>query len=310
MTAQAARVEYDPLRDKSYEATALGRDVVDFLAWKRLGGTSERTLLDYEWALKFLCLAYPRLKLAKATDAEVLHILGRFPARSRRERAAAYAQFFKWARLTRRIGENPMELVPTIKRPRQRVIDVFTDAEREALLALERTDGTLMRILLEQGLRKGEARRLQVRNVLPPTPDAPNGQLAILHAKGDKDRLVPLTRTCAQAIAELTIVEGLEARDHFWYDRPGGAKIRRSQPIGETVFVRWWSRCVEQSGVRYRNPHVTRHTFATRWLRRGGRLETLSEALGHESIKTTYDLYGHLDTSDIARDLALVESEE
>jgi sensor domain CHASE-containing protein len=34
---------------------------------------------------------------------------------------------------------------------------------------------------------------------------------------------------------------------------------------------------------------------------------TLSKAIGHASIATTVDLYGHLDLSDVARDLALVE---
>ncbi len=36
-------------------------------------------------------------------------------------------------------------------------------------------------------------------------------------------------------------------------------------------------------------------------------METLSKAMGHASIATTVDLYGHLDLADVARDLALVE---
>jgi integrase len=37
-----------------------------------------------------------------------------------------------------------------------------------------------------------------------------------------------------------------------------------------------------------------------------GRLETLQLVLGHESIRTTSDLYGHLDMSDVALDMGLV----
>jgi hypothetical protein len=37
-------------------------------------------------------------------------------------------------------------------------------------------------------------------------------------------------------------------------------------------------------------------------------METLSKAMGHSSIATTVDLYDHLDLSDVARDLALVEA--
>jgi len=32
--------------------------------------------------------------------------------------------------------------------------------------------------------------------------------------------------------------------------------------------------------------------------------------MGHESIATTKDLYGHLDTTDVFRDLALMEALE
>jgi hypothetical protein len=42
-------------------------------------------------------------------------------------------------------------------------------------------------------------------------------------------------------------------------------------------------------------------------LAEAGRMETLSKAMGHASIAITVDLYGHLDLSDVARDLALVE---
>jgi integrase len=88
----------------------------------------------------------------------------------------------------------------------------------------------------------------------------------------------------------------------------GHTSISRSRAIGEGTFHRWWERSLEGAGVRYRNPHTARDTFATRWLRRGGRMDTLSKAMGHASIATTVDLYGHLDVADIARDLALVES--
>jgi hypothetical protein len=37
-------VQFEPLRDKRYQQTRLGRDVVDFLAWMELGGAASRTL--------------------------------------------------------------------------------------------------------------------------------------------------------------------------------------------------------------------------------------------------------------------------
>jgi integrase len=77
--------------------------------------------------------------------------------------------------------------------------------------------------------------------------------------------------------------------------------------VGEGTFARWYTDCLDRAGVRYRNPHTTRHTFATNWLRQGGRLETLSMILGHASIRTTFDEYAHLDTRDVLADLQLIE---
>jgi hypothetical protein len=37
---------------------------------------------------------------------------------------------------------------------------------------------------------------------------------------------------------------------------------------------------------------------------------TLSRAMGHASMATTVDLYGHLGVDDVARDLALVEGSQ
>ncbi len=59
-----AVVGYDPLRDKTYQSTRLGRDVADFLAWLELGGASPRTLDQYERDLARGALMFPDTPLA------------------------------------------------------------------------------------------------------------------------------------------------------------------------------------------------------------------------------------------------------
>lgn len=54
------------------------------------------------------------------------------------------------------------------------------------------------------------------------------------------------------------------------------------------------------------SPHTGRHTFATRFLRAGGRLEVLQELLGHEDIKSTM-IYVHVDLARKQAEMGLME---
>lgn len=299
-------IQFDPLRDKSYQQTRLGRSVVDFLAWKKLEGAAERTLDQYERDLARGCLMFPNTPLEEWTDSEILHVAGRFQDAERRVRVAAWRSFFNWARLTKRISENPMETVPRIRQPKQKAIDVFSDEEVALLTDLPIRDGALMQLLFDAGLRKAEARNFRLMHLRSsPTP----GEVVILKGKGGKDRVIPATIALSQRVNELAVLEGLDSKDYLWYSRPGGGTVyARSKPINDASFDFWWKRCLKAAGVRYRNPHTARHTYATNWLRRGGRLSTLKRNLGHSSIATTEDLYSHLDTSDVRLDLARIEA--
>ena len=71
-------VGFDPLLDKRYHQTRLGRDVVDFLAWMELGGAASRTLDQYERDLSRGCLMFPGHSIEQWTDAELLHVARSF----------------------------------------------------------------------------------------------------------------------------------------------------------------------------------------------------------------------------------------
>jgi integrase len=128
-----------------------------------------------------------------------------------------------------------------------------------------------MQILFDAGPRKGDCRTFQLQHFRPEaTADAPYGRLVFHEGKGGKDRAVPATQAVAAKLGELMILEGLRRTDYLWYARPANAvgyRITRSRPIGDGTFGRWWQRCLDEAGVRYGNPHMTRHTFATRYLR-------------------------------------------
>ncbi len=131
---------FDALKDKRYAATRLGRDVADFLAWMDLGGASPRTLDQYERDLARGALMFPQKDITEISDGDMLHIAKCFKPAERRVRMAAWKSFYKWGRKTRRTTFDPTEALPDLRQKRQPVIDVFSDAEIAALLALDVVD--------------------------------------------------------------------------------------------------------------------------------------------------------------------------
>ncbi len=314
MSAAALRVvEYDPLADKTYQLTGLGEPLVDYLASKLIAGRADKTLRDKEVYIGSFALTWPGLTPGDVEARHVVHWLALEQGRglsfaSLRVRRTHLNDFFEWCVAWDLMPKNPMRRLDVQRRPARKVYDIFSEAEVKTLVGLPLIDGCLMQVMLEAGLRRSECSNLQVKHV---RPEPNHGELVILNGKGGKDRVVPLTRSLATSIALLRQDALLCETDHFWYVRVNqGRTVKRDRPVGQGSFQRWWDRCLEDSGVRRRNPHMTRHTFATRWLRRGGRLSTLSEAMGHTSIATTKDLYGHLDATDVARDLLAMEAFE
>lgn len=305
---------HDPvLRDSRHRDARAARECADWLSWLAIEGKAPRTLDDYERSVAVLLRTFPEKTVEEFTDGDLMYLLKGFPAKSRRYRRAHLNSFFAWAKLTRRIDQNPLELVPKIKPAGQRVVEVFTDAELALLVNLPSPDGPLFALMKDTGLRKSECRRL-IRSHI----NLDRAELVVYRGKGDKDRVIPLSGNACRAIADLDLFERLEPHDHLWYSRPGGGTvIRRDREIGEGTFARWWADKLDEAGVAYiprtthtaglHNPHVMRHTFATRCLRVGIPLERVSLLMGHVSVRTTFDLYAHLDLADVRRDVALLD---
>ncbi len=66
-------------------------------------------------------------------------------------------------------------------------------------------------------------------------------------------------------------------------------------PIRYRNWLRYvWRPAVRQAGLEGLTPHELRHTAASLLIAGGADPKTVQEQLGHRSIKTTYDVYGHL----------------
>lgn len=271
-----------------------------WLKWLDLSGCSPSTIYGYRRISQILIDRFPELALSQFTDEHIIGVIEEANPASRQSRRGAFSNFFGWAARTKRIDGDPMRHVPTYKATIKPEIDCFTEAEQEALCALPGADGVLMALLLGTGLRRNEAVKLTVQRV-----DLDHAEIHVIEgAKGGYPRVVPISSALSGLLAEYIESEGLSDGDVLWYCRPGGTPDRRhDRPISFGAWEKWWRRCLDDAGVRYRKPHTSRHTYATEWRRRGITIDDVSDLLGHADTKTTKRVYCHTNAQDVRRRL-------
>ena len=152
----------------------------------------------------------------------------------------------------------------------------------------------MIQLMLDAGLRVGELVQLVVSDVW--FNDAPVRCLIIRPeiAKNKKERSVPLSSKCNYLIHEYLSRFILLASEPSFFLFPS-----KSSPV-QHISTRQVERMVYAYSLlclgRPVNPHVLRHTFATR-LRRVTDIRTVQELLGHSNIQSTM-IYTHPDQED------------
>ncbi|MFJ4907742.1 tyrosine-type recombinase/integrase [Streptomyces sp. NPDC093249] len=107
-------------------------------------------------------------------------------------------------------------------------------------------------------------------------------------------RTIRVSSTVTDALQELRRVDELQDEDHYFTGDEG-------QRLHYSTFYDRWLRAVRKAKAEgglpsYKNPtpHDLRHSHAAALITAGHSLTYVQRRLGHESIKTTSDLYGHL----------------
>jgi integrase/recombinase XerD len=144
----------------------------------------------------------------------------------------------------------------------------------------------LLELLYATGLRVSEL------VALPKAAARHNEPLILIHGKGGRERLVPLSGPAKRSIAAYRSL--LEAR------RLGGGPWlfpadSASGHLSRQVFardVKAVAACAGISASRV-SPHVLRHAFASHLLQNGADLRVVQELLGHADISTT-QIYTHV----------------
>jgi site-specific recombinase XerD len=208
-----------------------------------------------------------------------LHLIRQKASWSRFNQIVCALRFFYRVTLGR---PDVVALVPYGKKPRTLPAVLGPDEVVRLFDAVEHPrDRLILTTAYAAGLRVSEVVRLRVGDI-----DAERMLLHIRSAKGQKDRLVPLSAV---------LLERLRA---YWRDyRPGdwlfpGQDPRRHLSIGSVQ--RMCRAAVQAAGIRKKaSMHTLRHSYATHLLEAGVDLPTLQQLLGHNQISTTV-LYTHV----------------
>ena len=108
--------------------------------------------------------------------------------------------------------------------------------------------------------------------------------LHIRHAKGEKERIVPIAHIAKEAIDNY-LNEIKSQNEYVWCNYKGGSLSRISAYKITQKYL----------GV---SPHVLRHSYATSLITGGADLRVVQELLGHASLLTT-QIYTHIQKQDL-----------
>ena len=199
---------------------------------------------------------------------------------------AALRAFYRTLREHGQVSQNPVDLIPSPKRPRS-LPTVLRPDELAALLdripastPLELRDRALLEVAYACGLRAEELVNLDVTSV------GFDAEELRVEGKGSKTRIVPAGEPALRAVARylerarpaLAAGDGDQA---LFLSKSG----RRLSTSDVRRRLRVWARhAAVQGGI---SPHTLRHSFATHLLEGGADLRAIQELLGHASISTT-----------------------
>ncbi len=154
----------------------------------------------------------------------------------------------------------------------------------------DRRNVAILNVMARAGLRVSEVVNLRLDDI---ELNHRKGSVKVKAGKGLKERTVPLPLQARRALQAYLDVRPEFGGDLLFVSRTGNRMSSRD--VQRLVSKAAWLAGIDRKVT----PHTLRHTYATRALRNGVDLATLSRLLGHENITTTAR-YLHPDESKVA----------
>ena len=132
----------------------------------------------------------------------------------------------------------------------------------------------VLQILYGCGLRVSEVVRLKITDI-----DSIAMRVLVEHAKGQKDRVVPLPKLLLENLRQY--YKNYRPKTYLFEGQNGGKySVKSIQEITK--------KCALAAGIQKKvTPHMLRHSYATHQLENGVNIRYIQTLLGHNSIKTT-----------------------
>ena len=285
---------------------------------------SENSRSNYQGYLdKKIYPALGDLKLPEITPAQITALLLDIQAEGKAHSTVIKVytilhSFFKMAYLGDMIDRNPMDKV---ERPKPRKDEVkasgplaYTPSEVQKIVAgLEREPlkwRTLVHLLIDTGIRRGECCALQWKNIDFATGAVSiRGNLCYTKTKGvyldtpknSHLRTVYVGERAFALLRQLRVEQAKKSISAYVFTQE--ASPEPMHPQSPTRYLKKFS---VRYGVPDLHPHKLRHTFASIAITNGADIASVSEALGHSDKAVTLRMYTHADQESISQAAQIV----
>lgn len=274
-------------------------------------GSALNTLTSYEGDLNDLAdfLATRKVAVSEAASSDLsaylVHLSTQgFAASSQARRLSSMRQFYKFLYSEGLRSDDPTGILDAPRRVRS-LPKTMSVANVTALLAQAKQEaemegpGQLSRIRMHLLLELLYATGMRVSELvsLPAKVLRHEGRFLMIRGKGNKDRMVLLSRAAMAAMdaydrARKALITPREGQPESAWLFPSNG---REGHLPRQVFARDLKDIAIRAGLTPStiSPHVIRHAFASHLLQNGADLRAVQELLGHSDISTT-QIYTHV----------------